>query len=371
MKVGIDVHTLGSKASGNENYCLQLLQDLAKTDANGDRYVIYFTHLKGRAKIPLSDQFEVKRIRPVNPFVRVALSFPIEFRREKLDVFHTQYFMPPFCNCRAVTTIHDILYESHPELFSASENFRFRTLIPWSARRSDHIITVSGFSKRDIVNRYQIDPEKITVVDEAPRDEFRLMDTEQCREIILRKYSIAEPFVLYVGRVNARKNLARLVEAFSVLKRKGIPHKLVIVGNQDWLAERVKERVRELSMESAVVFTGYVDWDDVPVFYNAAELFAFPSICEGFGAPVLEAMACGVPVVTSYGSSLEEVAGEAAILADPSSVKSIADAIEKVLVDPELRRSLRDKGLKRVTDFSGTRKAEQTVSIYQKVCGRN
>lgn len=223
MKVGIDVHTLGSKASGNENYCLQLLQDLAKTDANGDRYVIYFSHLKGRAKIPLSDQFEVKRIRPANPFVRVPLSFPIEFRRERLDVFHTQYFMPPFCNCRAVTTIHDILYESHPELFSASENFRFRTLIPWSARRSDHIITVSGFSKRDIVNRYQIDPEKITVVDEAPRDEFRLMDTEHCREIILRKYSIAEPFVLYVGRVNARKNLARLVEAFSVLKREVSP----------------------------------------------------------------------------------------------------------------------------------------------------
>jgi glycosyltransferase involved in cell wall biosynthesis len=114
-----------------------------------------------------------------------------------------------------------------------------------------------------------------------------------------------------------------------------------------------------------------VEWDDVPVFYNAAELFAFPSICEGFGAPVLEAMACGVPVVTSYGSSLEEVAGEAAILADPASVQSIADAMEKVLGDPELRRSLRDKGLKRVTDFSGTRKAKQTVFIYQKVCGRN
>lgn len=371
MKVGIDVHTLGSQASGNENYCLQLLQDLARTDANGDRYIIYFTHMNGRAKIPTAAQFEVKRIRPANPFIRIPFSFPVEFRREKLEVFHAQYIIPPFCNCRAVTTIHDILYETYPALFTASENFRFRTLIPWSARRADHIITVSQFSKRDIVNRYHIDPEKITVIDEAPRDEFRLMNTEQCREIILRKYGIPHPFVLYVGRVNARKNLARLVEAFSVLKRRGIPHKLVIVGKRDWLAEHVKARVRELSIEDAVIFTGYVDWDEVPVFYNAAELFLFPSICEGFGAPVLEAMACGVPVVTSYGSSLEEVAGGAAILSHPLSVQSITDAMEKVISDPELRRSLREKGLKRVTDFSGARKAKQTISIYQKVCGRN
>jgi len=362
---------LGSKASGNENYCLQLLQDLAKTEANGDRYVIYFTYLNGRAKIPPAEQFEVKRIRPANPFIRIPLSFPIEFRREKLDVFHAQYIIPPFCNCRTVATIHDILYESHPELFTASEKFRSRTLIPWSARRADHIITVSRFSKNDIVNRYHIDPEKITVIDEAPRDEFRLMNTEQCREIIQRKCGIKHPFVLYVGRVNARKNLARLVEAFSVLKAKGIPHKLVIVGKRDWLAEQVEERVRQLSMNDEVIFTGYVDWADVPVFYNAAVLFVFPSICEGFGAPVLEAMACGVPVLTSHGSSLEEVAGGAAILSDPLSVRSIADAMEKALADPELRRSLREKGLKRVTDFSGARKAKQTVSVYQGVCGRN
>ena len=152
---------------------------------------------------------------------------------------------------------------------------------------------------------------------------------------------------------------------------KGIPHKLVIVGKRDWLAEQVEERVRQLSMNDEVIFTGYVDWADVPVFYNAAVLFVFPSICEGFGAPVLEAMACGVPVVTSYGSSLEEVAGGAAILSDPLSIQSIADAMEKALADPELRRSLREKGLKRVTDFSGARKAKQTVSVYQGVCGRN
>ena len=127
--------------------------------------------------------------------------------------------------------------------------------------------------------------------------------------------------------------------------------------------------MKELRLDSEVVFTGYVDWDDLPAFYNAADLFVFPSICEGFGAPMVEAMACGAPVVTSYGSALEEVAGGATALAEPLSVDSIQNAMEKVLGDSELADSLRRKGLKRVADFSGHRKAQQTVSIYHEVCG--
>ena len=137
------------------------------------------------------------------------------------------------------------------------------------------------------------------------------------------------------------------------------------------MAEEVVQKAKELSLEHAVKFTGYVDWDDVPVFYNAAELLAFPSICEGFGLPVMEAMACGLPVVTSYGSSLEEVAGGAAVLVDPYSIQSIADAMEKVLTDPQFALSLREKGLKRVADFRSARKPQQTVSIYHQVCGKN
>jgi glycosyltransferase involved in cell wall biosynthesis len=143
----------------------------------------------------------------------------------------------------------------------------------------------------------------------------------------------------------------------------------VIVGKPDWQGEKVVEKVKDLGREGEVIFTGYVDWDDVPAFYNAADLFVFPSICEGFGAPVVEAMACGVPVATSAGSALEEVAGGAAALFDPMSVDSIASVMESVLVDPDLMTLLRDKGLKRVADFSGRRKAQQTISIYHEICG--
>jgi len=368
MKIGIDAHTLGSQSSGNEHYYLQLITEFAKGEFGSNRYVVYFTRMSALQRIPKAEHFDLKRIWPRTPYFRIPFAFPMECRLEKLDVFHAQFIVPPFCNCGTVTTIPDILFEAYPEFFAPVENLWLRALIPWSARRADHIITVSHFSKSEIVNRYHISPEKITVTNEAPRDEFRVLDKEECREQISRRYRIDSPFVLYVGRVQARKNLLRLLEAFYAVRRDDNQHKLVIVGKQDWSGQKVIQKVHELSIQSHVTFTGYVNWDDLPIFYNAAEAFVFPSICEGFGVPIVEAMACGLPVVTSYGSSLEEVAGGAAVLADPYSVDSIAKAMEKVLFDPNLRSSLRERGLRRAAEFSGSRKAQQTIAAYQKVC---
>jgi len=364
MKIGIDAHALGSQSAGNESYYLQLLRALACHPSNGNRYVIYFTHPDGKRYIPACEQFHAKRIWLANPYFRIPVAFPIECRREKLDVFHAQYVTPPFCSARIVTTIADILFENYPELYSPSERIIFGTLFAWSARHSDHIITVSQSSKKDIVERYHIDPKRITVVYEAPRQEFRPMNAESCREILARDYDIRSPFLLYVGRINARKNLERLVEAFSVLSGRGFSQQLVIVGKQDWLASRVLEKVHSLSLDSQIRFVGYVPNDHLPVFYNAAEVFVYPSICEGFGIPLVEAMACGVPVVTSYGSSLEEVVSDAAVLADPYSVSSIASALEKVLSDPALAAGLRERGLRRAGEFSEARKAGDTIRVY-------
>jgi glycosyltransferase involved in cell wall biosynthesis len=369
MKIGIDAHALGSKSAGNESYYVQLLRALACHPLNGNRYVIYFTHADGEKQIPSCEQFRVKRIWPANAYLRIPFAFPVECRREKLDVFHAQYILPPFCRSRSVTTIADILFESYPEFYSRIERMKFGVFFPWSARRSDHIITVSQFSKNDIVNRYHVDPERVTVVYEAPRQEFQRMDGDRCREMLSKEYDIRLPFILYVGRINARKNLERLVEALSILSGKGFSHELVIVGKQDWMAGRVLQKVRDLSLESKVRFVGYVPTDHLPVFYNAADLFVYPSICEGFGIPLVEAMACGVPVVTSFGSSLEEVASDAAVLADPHSVSSIVNAIERVLSDEAFASWLRERGLRRASDFSEARKAQETIAVYHSVCG--
>jgi glycosyltransferase involved in cell wall biosynthesis len=368
MKIGIDAHALGSKSAGNESYYVQLLRALAAQQSNGDRYVIYFTHSGAEKQIPQCEQFCIKRIWPANPFLRIPFAFPVECRRERLDVFHAQYILPPFCNSRSVTTIADILFESHPEFYSPVERTTFGLLFPWSARRSDYIITVSQFSKQEIVNRYRVDPERVTVVYEAPREEFRPMDIHRCRETLAREYNVQGSFILYVGRINARKNLERLVEALSVLSGKGFAHELVIVGKQDWMADRVLQRVRDLSLESKIRFVGYVPADYLPIFYNAADLFVYPSICEGFGIPLVEAMACGVPIVTSFGSSLEEVASNAAVLADPYSVASIATAMERVLSDETFAGALRQKGLRRAGDFTEGDKAQKTIGVYQRAC---
>jgi glycosyltransferase involved in cell wall biosynthesis len=368
MKIGIDAHALGSKSGGNESYYVTLLRALAGHGSNGNRYIVYFTHPGSERQIPSCEQFRVKRIWPTNPYIRIPLAFPIECRREHLDVFHAQYILPPFCRSRSVTTIADILFEGYPEFFSRAERMKFGVLFPWSARRSDHIITVSQFSKGDIVDRYHVDPERVSVVYEAPRQEFRRMDVDHCREMLARTYDIRVPFILYVGRINARKNLERLVEALSMLSGKGFPHELVVVGKQDWMAGRVLQKVRDLSLQSKVRFVGYVPADHLPIFYNGADLFVFPSICEGFGLPLVEAMACGVPVVTSFGSSLEEVASDAAVLADPYSTASIANAMERVLSDEVLARGLREKGLRRACDFSEEREAYETVGVYDRVC---
>jgi glycosyltransferase involved in cell wall biosynthesis len=364
MKIGIDAHALGSNSAGNESYYLQLLRALARHPSNGNRYVIYFTHPDGKRYIPACEQFHAKRIWPANPYFRIPVAFPIECRREKLDVFHAQYVVPPFCSSRVVTTIADILFERYPELYSPSERMKFGALFAWSARHSDHIITVSQSSKQDIVEQYHINPEQVSVVYEAPRREFRPMNAQDCREALAKDYDVRSPFILYVGRINARKNLERLVEAFSVVSSKGFAHQLVIVGKQDWLASRVVEKVHTLSLESKVRFVGYVPNDHLPVFYNAAEVFVYPSICEGFGIPLVEAMACGIPVVTSYGSSLQEVVSDAALLADPYSVSSIASALEKVLSDTALAAGLRERGLRRAGEFSEARKAGDTISVY-------
>jgi glycosyltransferase involved in cell wall biosynthesis len=211
----------------------------------------------------------------------------------------------------------------------------------------------------------------VSVTYEAARAEFRPLDKGKCQEQIAKKYGVESPFILYVGRLQARKNVLRLVEAYARLAAKGLSEKLVIVGRQDWRAEEVRARVKELNLSDRVIFTGYVEGKDLQIFYNAAELFVFPSICEGFGIPVLEAMACGVPVVTSYGSSLEEVAGGAAILADPYSTDSITQALDRVLSSEKLKQLLRQRGLKRASEFSGASMAAQTRSVYQKVFSRN
>lgn len=371
LRVGIDAHSIGSGQSGNETYYRSLLRGLDRLpDRRGNEYVVYGTNEPALHKLKLRrERFRLSRVRPGNPYARIPFAMPLKVHRDGLDVFHAQFLVPPFLECRTVATIPDIAFEHHPEFFSAYHVAWSKKLVRWSARRADHVITVSQYSKSDLVNSYGIDPGRVTVTYEAAEADYYPRNRDRAREYIAHRHRIEKPFVLYVGRLQARKNLVRLVDAYSQLRRDGVEHQLVLVGRRDWQSDLISTRIAELGLVRDVLLTGYVPEEDLPWFYNAADVFAYPSFFEGFGLPVMEAMACGTPVVTSRGSSLEEVAGPAALIIDPSNVRSIKVALERLLSDPALRERLGQAGLRRSQEFDEVDSALKTVEVYERVAG--
>ena len=354
--------------TGSETYVCNLVKHLSLLEPNGETYGLYLNSGQSSDGVKLNSCFQTRTIPTSFPHVRFGLFYPLESWRRSFDVFHFQFQVPPLLVGRTVLTVYDLSFERFPEFFQRRIRAQMKLMVRWSCRRADHIITISESSKRDIVEIYKIDPQRITVTYPGPAENCKPMDAEQARGRLQEAYGIEEPFILYVGNLEPRKNLSRLLEAFAQFRQKElIAHKLVIVGQKGWLYDGVFETIRKHSLDREVVLTGYIPADDLPVFYNAAALTVYPSLYEGFGLPVVEAMACGNPVITSVGSSLEEISKGAAVLVDPYSVSSIAAAIEKVANSSELQRELRDAGLARAAGFSFRRMAEQTRSVYRQL----
>ena len=298
LRIGIDVHSIGSRKGGNETYYRELIKGLVKVSCD-HRFFLYYTNPAIVQQIPADDRFTLRRLSPASPLLRIPFTISFRAWRDNLDLFHAQFIVPPFLKCRTVTTIPDIAYEHYPYLFPAHQRAILKALVRASARRADHIITVSEHSKGDLVRLYGINQEKITVTYEGAGDEFVPWNKEKAKETLARKYRIVGGFILYLGRLQARKNLVRLVNAYAQVRRAGFPHKLVLAGQQDSLFSPVKSRIKELDLDSDVLLPGYIAIEDIPAFYNAADVFVYPSLYEGFGLPLVEAMACGTAVITS------------------------------------------------------------------------
>jgi glycosyltransferase involved in cell wall biosynthesis len=369
VRIGIDAHCLGQKKTGNETYTRELVDNLAHRPPNGHSFWIYLTEQKEAVeRKDCGDSVRYHLIRPENAAFRLLLGFPIEARRRRLDVFHAQYFLPPGLGCKTVLTVHDISHERFPEFFTRKYNYLARTLIPDSCRRADWILTVSEHSKKDLVELYRLDPERITVTYNGYPEGFRPIPKSIAQETVDRLFGISSDYLLFVGALQPRKNLRRLLMAYQQLRlKKKIEHKLVIVGKKEWLFESIFAAVRDLQLDNDVIFTGYLPSEHLPSLFSAATVFIYPSIYEGFGMPVLESMACGTPVITSTGSSLEEIAHGAAVLVDPYDVAALSTAIEDVVTNPEKQRTLSEAGLNRIKEFSYRRMAEETLTIFERV----
>lgn len=292
-------------------------------------------------------------------------------RQHKLDLIHDPTGTCPLLLARTgkVITIHDVFPYVSPKTSTTLDWLIYHFWLPLAVRGVDAVITDSTHSKADILRYFHLKSDKVTVIPAAAGDRYQPLEPAQVQSV-LRRYQLAQPYILYVGSIEPRKNLLRLLQAYARLRDDLPAWKLVIVGARNaWKSTPISAELRKLNLTSWVQFTGYVPEEDLPALYNGASLFVFPSLYEGFGLPVLEAMACGTPVITSNISSLPEVAGDAALLVDPYNVDEIAAVMRRVLSDPDLCADLRHRGLERAKEFSWERTARQTLEVYRKVLG--
>jgi glycosyltransferase involved in cell wall biosynthesis len=281
------------------------------------------------------------------------------------ELFHaTEHLLPPLHGVPAVLTVHDMIFKLFPEHQKRLNYWYLNATMPLYCRRADAIITVSEHSKRDIVAGYGLDPAKVTVVYEAADPDLRPAppsDVERVRD----RYSLPPEYLLTVGTIEPRKNLARLVEALQRLRDGGLRVPLVVVGARGWLYTDFFRRLEASPVRDDVLFSGYVPHADLAAVYSGATAAIQPSVYEGFGLPILEAMACGTPVLCSQTSSLPELGGDAAVYFDPYDVQAMAEAIRAVWLDDERRATMAEAGQRQASRFSWDRAAEETLAVYE------
>lgn len=422
MVIGIDASRANRKhKSGTEWYSYHLIRALAKIDGK-NRYVLYTDKPLIGGLLDLgSDAMENDKVildkhgyqsikSPHGNFKAKVLKWPYDFfwtqGRLSLEMifnapdmlFVPAHTLPFFHPKKSIVTIHDIGFEREENLYGKEQMGPHRAFtrkltdlfvklfsagkygantkdyLRWSTRfalnYAANIITISDFSKKEIESVYRTPSEKLKVVLNGFNNHLyrKISDQEQISRVLSR-YGIEWPFIFYVGRLEKKKNTLALVEAFALMreKNKDIKHKLLLVGDASYGYDEIKYAIKEREMDDEILMTGWVDEEDMPYIYNGAAAFVFPSLYEGFGIPLVQAMASGVPIAASRAASIPQVVGDAALLFDPCDKASMADSLKKIITDGKLRKDLEAKGLKRAEDFSWEKCAKETLEVFENV----
>ncbi|EKQ50523.1 MULTISPECIES: glycosyltransferase family 1 protein [unclassified Clostridium] len=379
MKVSLELHPCLKNRSGIGIYTYEISKNLQKfKDITLCGDIFNFIN-RNNIDIDLEElDFEINifALFPYGVYRRVWHYIPIKHNwlfNDKADIYHFfNFIVPPSIDGKVITTVYDMTYELYPETMDKRNLKRLKTDMQYSVERSDKIITISESSKKDIMKFLNIDESKIEVVYcGVDYDRFNKSYSEEEKLKIREKYNLPKDYILYMGTLEPRKNIESIIEAFEIFKREdGLANekvKLVIAGKKGWLFESIFNLVDKLNLKDEVIFTDYVDENDKPLIYNMASLFLFPSLYEGFGIPVLEAMASSVPVITSNVSSLPEVAGDAAILVAPKDIKSIAKYMNEILINEELKKDLVKKGHEQAKKFTWEASAQKVYNIYKEI----
>ncbi len=370
MNIGMLSWILDIQRTGINNYLYNIVTAMVEADKSRNISLIHYQK---------SDDVIYQKVNDVviNSFphnIANPLSLSRSLKDSKIDVFHLPSHMfpqvSPFFtnkNVKKILTVHDLI----PILFGKKLPFFYKFWGPTLKlikNRPDCIITDSVNTQRDLINYLKIPEEKIKVIPLAPGKNFKFIkDKSIIMEELELKYNISSPFVLYAGSVELRKNILLLIKSFYQLLKRGVESKLVLIGSLGYGSEEILKTVESLGLSKHVIFAGYVPDQDLIKFYNAADVFVFPSLYEGFGLPPLEAMACGSPVITSNTSSLPEVVGDAGFTLNPDDCNAFADSMHQILTNEDLRNKMRDKSLKRAAMFTWEKTASETWKVYEQV----
>ena len=367
MRYAVDAHAIGRNLTGNEVYVRSLLHAFESIDSESE-YLAYVSEPGAAQAVP--QRFRTRHIAS-NPFVRLGFDFARKLREDRPALLHVQYTSPLRCPVPTVVTVHDVSFLQHPEYFPWWRATQLRITVARSVRQATRVLTISNFTRRTISEAYQISPDLITVIPAAANPFFRIANRARAVRRVEERFGIREPFILTVGDLQPRKNHVRLIEAFAqfAAKHPELHHHLILAGKNTWYSERVADAVRQSGVADRIHLIGFVSDEELLELYNACDCFAFPSLYEGFGLPLLEAMACGRAVICSDRSSIPEVAGDAGILFDPTDTHAIAAALESVLLDTDRRARLERLGLARAAQFTWRNAAEGTLEVYREVAG--
>jgi glycosyltransferase involved in cell wall biosynthesis len=367
IHVGVNAHLLslaeGYRSAGITWYIYHLLGHLPEADSRID-YTLFMSERRYVAAPGV--QVQLSRLPTHRPWARIVweqVAQPGIVSRMGVDLIHEPAFVGPLASaCPFVVTIHDLSFLFYPQGFRALNRLYLKLFTRWSVRRARRIIAVSESTKRDLAQQVGISPVKMDVVYNGVDSSFRLLPAAEVAAFKAER-GLPERFILFVGTLEPRKNVVRLIEAYAHLAGDRPP--LMLVGGKGWLYDEIFALVEALNLADQVRFVGYVPAQDLPLWYNAADLFVYPSLYEGFGLPPLEAMACGTPVITSTASSLPEVVGQAGLLVDPTDAEALTAAMEQVLASTEMQEKMQMAGLAQAQSFSWRETARRTVVSYR------
>lgn len=368
MRFSVDAHTVGQHLTGNEVYIRNLLQNFAAIDETAE-FVAYVSDTNAARTLPA--RFK-KRLVSRNPFQRLGWDLTRAMYADKPDLLHVQYTAPLWCPVPLVVSVHDVSYLDHPSFFTPARRQQLMITVRRTVRRAAQVLCPSEFSRRAILAAYQLPPERVSVMPNACSPLFRPIVREVASAAIRSKFGLPPvPFILSVGDLQPRKNHLGLIRAFGdLLQSTAVPHHLLLVGKDTWFSPIIREAVAKSGIGDRIHFTGFVDDMDLVNLYGASDVCIYPSFYEGFGLPILEAMACGRAVACSNTTAMPEVAHAAALLFDPHAPSEMTRAMRDLLLNPELRARMERLGLQRAGHFSWERTAQRTLDVYYQVAGQ-